>query len=318
MRFRKGLQGMLSWYGGHEPTELVRTLSEGLPDPLDGSDDSETDTVLVLVTHGAGCNALIGALTNQPVLLDVGMASLTLAVRKNIDYTRLAPPSNPHSSISASRRRRSIMDSGIAEDYEVKLTASTDHLRAGSQFLAGSHLQRNATLPVREKSPYRYERPGFVSQHTSKSSAFDEEDDFHSGSESATPTSEDTSGRKTRSATIATRPSSGGGLWSKPVLPKMDKVIGKIVEHADPQANFPVRPQVPNIEPTHEPRSSPTTSGDHLNSVGLESFAGDGNLGRSIAPSGLWGAPPHAMGTERDTGLVPFLLNLLQMESFRS
>ncbi len=311
MRFRKGLQGMLSWYGGHEPNELVRTLSEGLPDPLEGSDDSETDTVLVLVTHGAGCNALIGALTNQPVLLDVGMASLTLAVRKNIDYTRLAPPSNSRSSTSPSRRRRSMIDSGIANDYEVKLTASTDHLRAGSQFLAGSHLQRTATLPVREKSPYRYERHGFVSSHPPKSSAIDEEDNSYSGSDSATPTSENGIGGKQRSATTTTRPSSGGGLWSKPVLPRMDKVIEKTTEHPSPQADHPVRSQTPHLEgayetnigPTHDPR------GDHLDSIGLENLSGNGNLGRSIAPSGLWGAPPHAMGTERDTGLVPFLLS---------
>lgn len=305
MRFRKGLQGMLSWYGGHEPTELVRTLSAGLPDPSEGSDDSETDTVLVLVTHGAGCNALIGALTNQPVLLDVGMASLTLAVRKSIDYTRVAPPSNSRSSTSPSRRRRSAMGTGIANDYEVKLTASTDHLRAGSPFLAGSYLQRTATQPVREKSPYRYERSVFVSPHSSKPNGINEENNSNSESDSATPTSEDTFGGKARSATTTTtiRPSSGIGLWSKPVLPKVDQVIEKATEHASPPADHPVRFPIPDTDHAHE-----TKNGDHLDSNGLETLSRDGNLGRSIAPSGLWGAPPFAMGTERDMGLVPFLL----------
>lgn len=310
MRFRKGLHGMLSWYGGHEATELVRTLSEGLPDPLEGPDDNETDTVLVLVTHGAGCNALIGALTSQPVLLDVGMASLTLAVRKNIDYTRVASPSNLHPSTSPSRRRRSMIDSGIADDYEVKFTASTDHLRAGSQFLPGSQLQRTATVPVREKSPYRYERPGFVNLHPSKSSVIDEEEGFHSESDSANPTSEDRIGDKKRSATTATRPSGGGGLWSKPVPLKADEVAEKNTDHSSPQAGHTVHLQIPQLDSayetitgaTHDPSSRSTIDGNHLDSNGLKGTSQNGNLGRSIAPSGLWGAPPHAMGTERDTG----------------
>ncbi|KAF2864292.1 hypothetical protein K470DRAFT_194469, partial [Piedraia hortae CBS 480.64] len=59
-RFRRGLAKLVQYY----------------------SEEAIQPTVVILVTHGAGCNALIGALTGQPVLVDVGMGSLTLAERK--------------------------------------------------------------------------------------------------------------------------------------------------------------------------------------------------------------------------------------------
>lgn len=310
MRFRKGLQNMISWYRGHRPIELVRTLSEVFPEPSEAPDEDDTDTILVLVTHGAGCNALIGALTNQPVLLDVGMASLTMAVRKTVDYTRVASPSDPNPPTSPSRRRHSIIDSGISDDYEVKLTASTDHLRPGSQFSAGPQLQRSGTLPVREKSPYRYERPGSATTHPSKSRAFDEEDELHSGSDVATPADDLKLSDVKRSASTAAKPSGGGGLWSKPVSVKVAKIIGEHDNPASPQAGHTVHFHIPQLDrasetPTatsHDQTSSSTKSDDYLNSNGLKDSPRNHNLGRSIAPSGLWGTPPHAMGTERDTG----------------
>ncbi|KAK9377409.1 uncharacterized protein V1513DRAFT_436290 [Lipomyces chichibuensis] len=38
------------------------------------------DTVVILVTHGAGSNALVGALSGKPMLMDFGLASLSVAV----------------------------------------------------------------------------------------------------------------------------------------------------------------------------------------------------------------------------------------------
>ncbi|KAK9366465.1 hypothetical protein V1509DRAFT_629988 [Lipomyces kononenkoae] len=38
------------------------------------------DTVVILVTHGAGSNALVGALSGKPILQDFGLASLSVAV----------------------------------------------------------------------------------------------------------------------------------------------------------------------------------------------------------------------------------------------
>ena len=119
----------------------------------DTPEDDGPGTILILVTHGAGCNALIGALTNQPVLIDVGLASLTMAARRDSSENDITPYLTSH------YRRRASYDQGTAEEYEVRLMASIDHLRPGSQFL-GSQLNRSRSpsLPIREKSPYRYER----------------------------------------------------------------------------------------------------------------------------------------------------------------
>ena len=306
-RFRHGLHEMLSWYRGHDPCALVRTLSQGLPDPQspDGSDDDETETVLVLVTHGAGCNALIGALTNQPVLIDVGMASLTMAVRKSIEYRRVASPSAPSPQLSPSRRRQSAIALGISDDYDVKLIASTDHLRAGSQYLPGSQLQRNASLPIRDRSPYRYERPGFANTHESRSKATREGDGSPHGFDSAPllqkyePASSDGS---TSAATSSF--GGGGGLWSKPVPPKLNKVVEKETKHLSPQKGQIAPFQLPRLDgvtiPT--PSNERSTNGTLFDAKRAKSSSENDRQGRSIASSGLWGAPPQALKTERGVG----------------
>lgn len=129
-RFRKGLQQLIHYYEDQESSSKLDTkLNASSEDKADGDcaiqDDEDVDLVVILVTHGAGCNALIGALTNQPVLLDVGMASLTMAVRKTIP--RSTPASSPDTPQSHSRQTsRSV---AISDEYEVKLVANTEHLR---------------------------------------------------------------------------------------------------------------------------------------------------------------------------------------------
>lgn len=122
-RFRKGLQQLLHWYTVQDapatPLDgLAGTPWAGPSEPGEVPEVEDVDLVVILVTHGAGCNALIGALTNQPVLLDVGMASLTMAVRKP------QPSKSPNTHSRSNSRSRS-----ISEDYEVKLLANTEHLR---------------------------------------------------------------------------------------------------------------------------------------------------------------------------------------------
>ena len=133
-RFRKGLQSMIAWYRLHHETANQSGGHQRVlhPHPHE-EDDENTDTVLVLVTHGAGCNALIGALTNQPVLLDVSMASLTMAVRRD-DESRPATPKNGRQSPSLpmSPYSRYVHGHPLSADYSVQLTASTDHLRTAS------------------------------------------------------------------------------------------------------------------------------------------------------------------------------------------
>jgi len=119
-RFRKGLAAMLSWYKNHDCAE--HNVHGTTQPKIDSTEDE--DVVLILVTHGAGCNALLGAISNQPVLMDVGMASLSMAVRKDVG------PTNSSSSFSG-HSRKSSLDTGIQDEYELKITASVDHLRPG-------------------------------------------------------------------------------------------------------------------------------------------------------------------------------------------
>lgn len=136
-RFRKGLHHVLNWYQlHHESAHQIGGHQRTLHPNTTENEDENTDTVLVLVTHGAGCNALIGALTNQPVLIDVGMASLTMAV-----YNEEPASSNGEPNASTARRRPSHEYSPSSE-YNVLLTASTEHLRAGSHPLSLSALQQ--------------------------------------------------------------------------------------------------------------------------------------------------------------------------------
>lgn len=107
-RFRNGLQKMLAFY------ETSSTQSE------------EEDLVLVLVTHQAGCNALIRLLTGAPALHDVGTASLSMAIRREHPVER-----RTSESISPLARRGSL-DLGFADDFEMKIIASTEHLRGGT------------------------------------------------------------------------------------------------------------------------------------------------------------------------------------------
>ena len=155
-RFRKGLQHMIEWYSLHHESAFQLHGHKRVLHPLnDDEDDENTDTVLVLITHGAGCNALIGALTNQPVLLDVGMASLTMAVRKD---DSIRPDGDENSRTLQNGHFQD--DRNLALHYHVLLTASTEHLRAGSTPLsipllqqphASANLSHFPTLPVSRK-----------------------------------------------------------------------------------------------------------------------------------------------------------------------
>jgi len=153
-RFRKGLQDMVTWYKETDNPDRLSTKtsasSERNSTESEGSEDEDTDLVIILVTHGAGCNALIGALTNQPVLLDVGMASLTMAVRKPI------PVGTPTSSPGAtpdSRSRANSRNLSVSDEYEVKLVANTEHLRTMSTAMPSSSRAASASAlpPFRER-----------------------------------------------------------------------------------------------------------------------------------------------------------------------
>ncbi|MCJ1284634.1 hypothetical protein MMC26_003969 [Xylographa opegraphella] len=209
-RFRKGLQQMILWYSTHEDGTTSRS-------DVGVEEDMDTDTVLILVTHGAGCNALIGALTNQPVLLDVGMSSLTMATRKDkrTEHTEITVP-------SVSVRRRSSIDYGISAEYDVRLVASTDHLRSGSSlsFSRAEPMQTSLTHhPIHQRS-----RIG------STASTMVYESPIDGGFKFPEPTN---STRAQRSSSNATE-RSNSGLWSKSTL-ESDQIAAKGIENRPPR-----------------------------------------------------------------------------------
>lgn len=135
-RFRKGFRDMVGWYTTNGPRGVLELSNEEVDDP-------EEELVVVLVTHSAGCNALIGALTNQPVLMDIAMASLTMATLKEQNSPRRL------NSVSPERRRGSVVDCAPANEYEMKLVNSTEHLRGGPDPLKIPQLQTPPLGPTR-------------------------------------------------------------------------------------------------------------------------------------------------------------------------
>ncbi|GAW20545.1 hypothetical protein ANO14919_100530 [Xylariales sp. No.14919] len=136
-RFRKGLRRLVDWYGSTENAGQMVTKTAHVSHPselecaVDDDEDGEVEDVVVLVSHGAGCNALIGALTQQPVLADIAMSSLTVAKRRadfdsrNISLTREKSLTALHTALPMSKAT-------MPEMYEIKLFANTDHLSTPS------------------------------------------------------------------------------------------------------------------------------------------------------------------------------------------
>ncbi len=288
-RFRRGLHSMITWYGHHETTKRPGTINEdkGEKEIANGNDE-ETDTVLVLVTHGAGCNALIGALTNQPVLLDVGMASLTMAVRKESERK---PRSSTESSVRTSRRRSSI-DLGISNDYEVKLTASTEHLRAGIHTKSLSLSQRSSGTASPQVSAYRH-RSGSAMSTTSTNSSSDGflNSEFEMRAANGIGT-----GGVYRSASVAVRSSSG--LWSKPIPPQMDGTDEQEVKGTGPAVRDPT-PLRTNVTMTKPEYKVLGQDQDHPSATMSPTTY---HQAPTVGQHGLWGAPPQVLPGDRDKG----------------
>lgn len=124
-RFRSGLRKLLNWYAKADSPADLATSSKSEYNPVIGSEVGETvETVVIIVSHGAGCNALIGAITHQPVLMDIAIASITMASRKpNFNYEALLSatpaPSDPSDKTLVA----------VDKMYDIRLTASTEHLR---------------------------------------------------------------------------------------------------------------------------------------------------------------------------------------------
>lgn len=82
------------------------------------------DEIIIMVTHGAGCNAMIGAVTGRPVLKDVGLASLSHAVAlEGPILTHI--PSIPNLKLYGIDRT---LYRKISDRYCLLMSASTQHL----------------------------------------------------------------------------------------------------------------------------------------------------------------------------------------------
>lgn len=153
-RFRRGLKRMVDWYTYSEQPGLMVTKTPTTPEAFsdtDGSsveddDDVEVDNVVILVSHGAGCNALVGGVTNQPVLADVGMSSLTVARRRS---------EFDNSPIFSDQREMASLDDAFARAkpeipdlYELVMFANTDHLLALSRSSSVSSVVSSRERPT--------------------------------------------------------------------------------------------------------------------------------------------------------------------------
>lgn len=277
-RFRTGIQSLLGWYTTEDdPGQLLTRIPKspthsGMTEGED-SEDEDTDLVIILVTHGAGCNALIGALTNQPVLLDVGMASLTMAVRKPTPVN--SPVSSP--GVSPKHSRASSRNFSISDQYDVKLVANTEHLRTSTS----STPSQSRTNSLAGISTFRERFTGTSFDNSS----------FVKSKTGVTTSSAFGSMRRTASIASATPRSyvparqSSIGLWSAPSAreededateePEEDDMILDFGEDATKDFKREEEKENPAVAVVNEKLVSPT----------FEEKEDD------VAPLGLWGAP---------------------------
>ncbi|KAJ5544458.1 hypothetical protein N7461_006762 [Penicillium sp. DV-2018c] len=118
-RVHNGFQHMIKWY-----REQGQSKDDSKTANSSGETSDHAQTVLVIITHGADCNALISSLSGHSVLLDINTASLTMAVRSNrINHpTRDEDPKLKYADPD---------DQSVSREYSLQLVASTDHLRPG-------------------------------------------------------------------------------------------------------------------------------------------------------------------------------------------
>ncbi|RMZ90978.1 hypothetical protein DV736_g1786, partial [Chaetothyriales sp. CBS 134916] len=108
--------------------------------PLSWGDGGSSDEEWAGMHRRFRCNALIRLMTGAPALHDVGTSSLTLAGRKPAEEG-MSPIRRTNS------HRRGSLDTGIADEYDMKIIASTEHLRGGSNPL-GLNSPRLGTSPA--------------------------------------------------------------------------------------------------------------------------------------------------------------------------
>lgn len=273
-RFAIGLERMVSWYSNHDPSiayNRPRRHSQFLDNTGDTGPTDEEDpmeTVLVIVTHGAGCNALISAIKGETTLVNVGTASLTLAVLKDSEKTSIKSsdfggPVVPHYTDG---------EQSVLRDYSLQLVASMEHLRPG-----GNPAMANVSSPTGLTSPTV---PSYRNRVTSRASL--SQIPFGIG---PTPTSG--SGSSGSRAWTIVRPSTAprtSGLWSSTsaksgaddLIPNFDNGwSGRATEKEGDMKTDATSTMEPDI-----PKQIPQ---------------------RTLSQRGLWGSPP--LNKDAETGV---------------
>jgi hypothetical protein len=282
-RFRKGLQHLVNWYSDSDDpaknfTKIFNHDDSAVSKSEEHFGDDDTDLVIVLVTHGAGCNALIGALTNQPVLLDVGMASLTMAVRKP------TPPNSPTSpgTTSKSHSRASSRTLTISEQYDVKLVANTEHLRTSQ-----------VTTPSASRAPSINGISAFRERFGGRENGFMEGSSYSNGRPVIIPGS---FGSIRRTASVATSTPRGYvpsrhssiGLWTAPQAQDED-------EYEEATEDDPEDDMILNFG----------DDGMTKENVDVAVKEAEHNEEDDVAPLGLWGTPRPPGHAEKIREIAP-------------
>jgi len=313
-RFRTGLYKMNSWYKEHLPEfhpEKEDPLALKHDDDHEHEhdhDDEEYELVLLLVTHAAGCNALMGALTNQPVLMDFGLTSLSMAVRKQVMPQQQSRTNG--NGTSPLNRRRSSVDFGLADEYEVKVMASANHLRTGPEatIAQGAHLQSPHLVPQIPEYKQRNTKPSQRAMGAALNGDFNSDARRSMNSSlgsirrsSLTPTP--ASSYRTNTGSPGTTASgSSGGLWSRnpsgtTSLDEMQELDLGSPAQTRPGSSNSDKPALSTAQAAPQQRD---------NTEDRTIPAPSSGLGRTLSQNagrGLWGA--KASGARKEEDLRP-------------
>lgn len=261
-RVHDGFRRMVNWYRRQDgvdsgPADEVANGTAGT--------DSPAQTVIIIVTHGADCNALISCLAGRSMLLDINTASLTMAVRRD----RLKSTTPDLESTPTCPRRRD--DRPVSQQYALQLVASTDHLRAGTNPSQLTSLTSSSALQPLPSPPI----PTYRNRLGSRSSALQ---GLFTIGPSAGP------GNSSRSWSLASRPATStsgvprgaSGLWGSLSLP------------AERDEDAVEDDFVPNFgDPRPASRDSSGTDGSADRTNGFQQLPQ-----RTLSQRGLWGSAP--------------------------
>ncbi|KAL5363110.1 hypothetical protein BJX96DRAFT_155175 [Aspergillus floccosus] len=272
-RFHTGLERMLAWYREQGSATQSRRHSQQPQTEdstaLPNNADDQIDTVLIIVTHGAGCNAMVGALTGEPAFVDIPTASLTMAVRKDqndvsSEASLVGGPVAPHSLAD---------EHAPLQNYDLQLVASTDHFRPTVNPSATILSPPNSvTSPSNSTSSrYRFAPRPSISQAS-----------FMIG---PSPTSGPTS-RGWTMARPFTAPRGSTGLWGSISPSEAGEDIIPNFGDAWSAAAVP-------------PATSRSGSASFSNGVKPEDAPGWSHIPqRTLSQRGLWGSSPLSKGAE--------------------